>query len=82
MSRIVFTAIGSLGDLHPMLPVAINLRQRGHQVAFVVPDNLREIVGNEGFPNASIPIPVVPNTNAAHPPLCRSRTHDGRMPKR
>lgn len=35
MSRIVVTAIGTLGDLHPMIAVALELRERGHHVVFV-----------------------------------------------
>lgn len=34
MSRIVITTIGSLGDLHPMIAIALELRQRGHDVVF------------------------------------------------
>ncbi len=32
MSRIVITTIGSLGDLHPKIAIAIELRQRGHDI--------------------------------------------------
>ncbi|MBW4695432.1 MAG: glycosyltransferase [Lyngbya sp. HA4199-MV5] len=32
MSRIVFTTIGSLGDLHPKLAIALALQSRGHTV--------------------------------------------------
>lgn len=35
MSRIVVTTLGTLGDLHPMIAIAIKLRQRGHDVVFV-----------------------------------------------
>jgi len=35
MSRIVVTTLGTLGDLHPMIAVALELRQRGHNVVFV-----------------------------------------------
>lgn len=35
MSRIVVTTIGSLGDLHPKIAIALELRQRGHDVVFV-----------------------------------------------
>ncbi len=35
MSRIVVTTLGTLGDLHPMLAIALELRQRGHDVVFV-----------------------------------------------
>lgn len=34
MSRIVVTTIGSLGDLHPKIAIALELRQRGHNVVF------------------------------------------------
>jgi len=30
VSRIVLTVIGSLGDLHPKIAIALELRQRGH----------------------------------------------------
>lgn len=32
MPRILFAALGSLGDLHPVLGLAVELQQRGHQV--------------------------------------------------
>lgn len=35
MSRIVVTTLGTLGDLHPMVEIALELRQRGHDVVFV-----------------------------------------------
>ena len=35
MSRIAVTTLGTLGDLHPMIAIAIELRQRGHDVVFV-----------------------------------------------
>ena len=35
MSRILITTLGTLGDLHPMIAVALELRQRGHDVVFV-----------------------------------------------
>jgi rhamnosyltransferase subunit B len=34
MSRIVLTTIGSLGDLHPKIAIALELRKRGHSVIF------------------------------------------------
>ena len=30
--RIVFTAVGSLGDLHPYLAIGLGLKSRGHEV--------------------------------------------------
>ena len=33
MSRILFATIGSLGDLHSLIAVALKLRERGHLVS-------------------------------------------------
>jgi rhamnosyltransferase subunit B len=49
MARIVFTTLGSLGDLHPMLPVADRVRAGGHEVLFAVPTHLAPTVEGEGF---------------------------------
>lgn len=35
MSRIVLTTLGTLGDLHPKIAVALELRERSHDVVFV-----------------------------------------------
>jgi hypothetical protein len=32
MSRIVVTTLGTLGDLHPVIAIALELRQRGHKL--------------------------------------------------
>jgi rhamnosyltransferase subunit B len=34
MSRIIITTMGSLGDLHPKIAIALELRNRGHDVIF------------------------------------------------
>ncbi|HEY8813800.1 MAG TPA: glycosyltransferase [Candidatus Dormibacteraeota bacterium] len=49
MARIVFTTIGSLGDLFPMMPVAQKLKARGQDVVFVVPQHLAGAVQVQGF---------------------------------
>jgi UDP:flavonoid glycosyltransferase YjiC (YdhE family) len=49
MAKIVFTTIGSLGDLFPMLPVAEKLKGRGSSVVFVVPEHLAGPVQDQGF---------------------------------
>src|SRR5579872_4248675 len=54
MARIVVTTLGSLGDLHPMLPVARSLAARGHLVRFVVPPKLHGTVVNEGFSSQAV----------------------------
>jgi len=35
VSRILITTLGTLGDLHPMIAIALELRQRSHDVVFV-----------------------------------------------
>src|SRR5579864_4467491 len=50
MARIIVTTLGTLGDLHPMFPVAETLIRRGHAVQFVVPPGLQPRVAHEGFP--------------------------------
>jgi rhamnosyltransferase subunit B len=44
MSRIVFTTLGSLGDLYPQIALAIELRQRGHDIVFAVMQEYGDIV--------------------------------------
>jgi rhamnosyltransferase subunit B len=34
MSKIVVTTIGSLGDLHPQIAIALELQKRGHSIVF------------------------------------------------
>jgi rhamnosyltransferase subunit B len=49
MSRIVVTTLGTLGDLHPMIAIAIELRQRGHDVVFVTHQVYRSKLEALGF---------------------------------
>ncbi len=42
MSRIVITTMGSLGDLHPQMAIAIELQRRGHDVVFATHEGYRE----------------------------------------
>jgi len=68
MARIVFTTIGSLGDLYPMLPVAARLRQRGHDVMFAVPESLAPEVRREGFECSEIRMPELPGRGKSTSP--------------
>ncbi|MGI8740515.1 MAG: glycosyltransferase [Gammaproteobacteria bacterium] len=47
--RILLTTIGSLGDLHPMIAVGLELRGRGHRVVFAVTELYREKIESLGF---------------------------------
>lgn len=44
MSRIVLTTWGSLGDLHPMIALSLELRDRGHDIILATTQNYRETV--------------------------------------
>lgn len=49
MSRIVITTIGSLGDLHPQIAIALELRQRGHDIVFATMKEYGSIIEPLGF---------------------------------
>jgi rhamnosyltransferase subunit B len=44
VSRIILAAIGSLGDLHPPLALALELRHRGHSIAIATHQEYRSYV--------------------------------------
>jgi rhamnosyltransferase subunit B len=46
-SRIILTTIGSLGDLHPLIAIGLNLRERGHSVAFATTELYREKIAEQ-----------------------------------
>ncbi len=49
MSRIVLSTIGSLGDLHPKIAIALELRQRGHDVVFATHQEYQDRIETLGF---------------------------------
>ena len=49
MGRIVLTTIGSLGDLHPQIALALELRKRGHNVVFATHKEYQEKIETLGF---------------------------------
>jgi rhamnosyltransferase subunit B len=49
MARIVLATFGSLGDLHPMLALAIELRRRGHEIVINTLEVYREKIDALGF---------------------------------
>jgi rhamnosyltransferase subunit B len=49
VSRIVVTTIGSLGDLHPKIAIALELRQRGHDVVFATHKEYQAKIEALGF---------------------------------
>lgn len=49
MSRIVLAPYGSLGDLHPFLAIAFELRDRGHEILITTLEPYREKIEMLGF---------------------------------
>lgn len=62
MATIIVTTLGTLGDLHPMIPIAHELKRRGHTLRFIVPPNLQARIVNEGFESAAVS--MMPNPPA------------------
>jgi rhamnosyltransferase subunit B len=52
--RIVLTTLGSLGDLHPMMGLALGLQARGHDVTLATSDFYREKIERAGLTFAAI----------------------------
>lgn len=49
MSRILITTLGTLGDLHPMIAITLELRQRAHNVVFVTHQVYQSKIEGLGF---------------------------------
>ncbi|HBY76474.1 MAG TPA: glycosyl transferase, partial [Cyanobacteria bacterium UBA11148] len=49
MSRIILTTIGSFGDLHPKIAIALELRKRGHDVVFATHKEYQNKIEALGF---------------------------------
>jgi UDP:flavonoid glycosyltransferase YjiC (YdhE family) len=59
MAKIVLATFGSLGDLHPMIALGLELKQRGHHVTFATMDFYREKLEMHGFEH----VPMAPHVN-------------------
>lgn len=49
MAKIVLSTFGSLGDLHPMVALGLELKNRGHHIRFATMDFFREKIEMLGF---------------------------------
>lgn len=49
MAKIIFAVFGSLGDLHPHVALALELKRRGHAIAFATLEYYREKLELLGF---------------------------------
>jgi rhamnosyltransferase subunit B len=61
MARIVIATFGSLGDLHPALAVALELRRRGHDVGIATSEGYRDRVGALGLGFFALRPPLQPD---------------------
>ncbi len=73
MARILFATLGSLGDLHPVLALALELRGRGHRVAIATSEFYRDKILAFGLGFHPLP----PDISPADETLVR-RLMDGR----
>ncbi|WP_205192102.1 glycosyltransferase, partial [Burkholderia sp. LMG 13014] len=74
MAKMIVTAIGSAGDVHPLLGVARTLAARGHDVVFCTHAPFEAVVRRCGF--AFVPIGTAAEYEAAmaNPALWDART--------
>lgn len=49
MARLVLATYGSLGDLHPVIALGLEMRERGHHVVLATTENYREKIRGLGF---------------------------------
>lgn len=73
MAQLTFTTLGSAGDLHPLLPVALELSRRGHRVQFAANPWFRAAVEREGLAFRPVGVPLGPEEYAAHPEILDPR---------
>ena len=67
MSNIVLATFGSLGDLHPMIALGLELQRRGHHVRFAAMDFYREKIVSLGFEHSRMAPHFSPD-DVAHVP--------------
>jgi UDP:flavonoid glycosyltransferase YjiC (YdhE family) len=49
MAKLLFTTLGSLGDLHPPMGIAVEMQRRGHSVTMATSEYYRQYVENAGL---------------------------------
>jgi rhamnosyltransferase subunit B len=65
MSRILLATLGSLGDLHPLIAIGLELRRRGHAVGFCASESYRRKLESIGFGFA----PLRPDATPENPAM-------------
>ena len=77
MARLVLATFGSLGDLHPVLALAFELRSRGHTVTVATSECYRGKIGALGLAFA----PLRPDVSVSDEDLIRRIMHRARGPE-
>jgi Glycosyl transferases, related to UDP-glucuronosyltransferase len=74
MTKVIITAIGSAGDVHPLLGIGAALAARGHEIVFCTHPPFEESVSRQGF--AFVPIGTAADYEEAmaNPALWNPRT--------
>lgn len=77
MAKIVLSTLGSLGDLHPMIALGLELRRRGHEAVINSLEGYRETVSDLGLGFA----PLRPEVDEADEDLIRRLVDAGTGPE-
>ncbi|MEP7147835.1 MAG: glycosyltransferase [Acidobacteriota bacterium] len=73
MAKVVLATFGSLGDLHPVVALGLELKRRGHQIVFATMDFYREKIEMLGFEHARMAPHLSPDDIARMPELVDAR---------
>ena len=65
--RIVLTTFGTLGDVHPLIAVALEMRRRGHAPVLAVPEIFRAKIEPLGLTFAKVGPRSIPTTRSRLP---------------
>ena len=76
--KIAFTTLGSLGDLNPMLGLALELRNRGHEISFSTSRYFRPFIEKHGLPYHE----VLPNLDPYNKDIIHTVLDPKRGPER
>ena len=52
--HVFISAMGSKGDIHPLVAIAIELRKRGSKITFLVNDYFQDLLAKHEFEHVSI----------------------------
>ena len=74
MAKIVLATFGSLGDLHPIVALGLELKRRGHHIRFATMDFYREKIEMLGFDYVPMAPHLDPNDIADSPELVDAHT--------